>query len=165
MFCIFGFLLLMMVVVLVIGYLYGGLIVLFLLVVLVFFEVLLLFDNVIINVVILQWMSLFWQWMFLIIGIFIVVFGMWLVFLWVIIWIIVGLDFVCVMELVFCLLVYGVLEFVDGLFSYEKLIIVVYLQIVVFGGMFLLMFFLDFVVYDCDIKWLKWIEVFFVCIG
>lgn len=38
-------------------------------------------------------------------------------------------------------------------------------QIAAFGGMFLLMLFLDFVFHDRDIKWLKWLEVPFARIG
>lgn len=56
-------------------------------------------------------------------------------------------------------------EFPDGSPSYEKLIVAAHPQIAAFGGMFLLMLFLDFVFHDWDIKWLKWIEVPFARVG
>jgi hypothetical protein len=38
-------------------------------------------------------------------------------------------------------------------------------QIAAFGGIFLLMLFLDFIFYDREIKWLKWIEIPFARLG
>lgn len=164
-FRIFGFSLLMTVVALVTGYLHGGPTALFLLAVLALLEVSLSFDNAIINAAILQRMSPFWQRMFLTIGILIAVFGMRLVFPLAIIWTTAGLDPVRAMELALRPPAHGALEFADGSPSYEKLITAAHPQIAAFGGMFLLMLFLDFVVHDRDIKWLKWIEVPFARIG
>lgn len=164
-FRIFGFSLLMTVVALVTGYLHGGPTALFLLAVLALLEVSLSFDNAIINAAILQRMSPFWQRMFLTIGILIAVFGMRLVFPLAIIWTTAGLDPVRAMKLALRPPAHGALEFADGSPSYEKLITAAHPQIAAFGGMFLLMLFLDFVVHDRDIKWLKWIEVPFARIG
>jgi hypothetical protein len=82
-----------------------------------------------------------------------------------IVWATAGLDPIRAMELALNPPPNGALEFADGSPSYEKLIIAAHPQIAAFGGIFLLMLFLDFVFYDRDIKWLKWIEVPFARIG
>jgi uncharacterized protein len=147
------------------GYAHGGLNALFLLLALAVLEVSLSFDNAIINAAILQRMSPFWRQMFLTIGILISVFGMRLLFPLLIVWATAGLDPIRAMELALKPPPHGALEFPDGSPSYEKLIIAAHPQIAAFGGIFLLMLFLDFVFYDRDIKWLKWIEVPFARIG
>jgi uncharacterized protein len=147
------------------GYAHGGLNALFLLLALAVLEVSLSFDNAIINAAILQRMSTFWRQMFLTIGILISVFGMRLLFPLLIVWATAGLDPIRAMELALKPPPHGALEFPDGSPSYEKLIIAAHPQIAAFGGIFLLMLFLDFVFYDRDIKWLKWIEVPFARIG
>jgi len=147
------------------GYLHGGLSALFLLVVLGVLEVSLSFDNAIINAAVLKRMSLFWQRMFLTVGIVIAVFGMRLLFPLLIVWASAGLDPVRAMDLALNPPRNGALEFPDGSPSYEKLITAAHPQIAAFGGMFLLMLFLDFVFNDRDIKWLKWIEIPFARIG
>ncbi|OSC40594.1 DUF475 domain-containing protein [Mycobacterium decipiens] len=164
-FRIFGFSLLATVVALAVGYVHGGPTAVYLLAVLALLEVSLSFDNAIINAAILQRMSPFWQQMFLTIGILIAVFGMRLVFPLVIVWATAGLDPVRAMELALRPPAHGALEFPDGSPSYEKLITAAHPQIAAFGGMFLLMLFLDFVFHDRDIKWLKWIEIPFARIG
>ncbi|BBY40595.1 membrane protein [Mycobacterium mantenii] len=147
------------------GYSYGGFKDLYLLVVLAALEVSLSFDNAIINAAVLKRMSRFWQRMFLTIGILVAVFGMRLLFPLLIVWATAGLDPVRAMELALHPPPHGALEFPDGSPSYEKLVIVAHPQIAAFGGIFLLMLFLDFVFYDRDIKWLKWIEIPFARIG
>jgi hypothetical protein len=147
------------------GYAHGGLNALFLLLALAVLEVSLSFDNAIINAAILQRMSPFWRQMFLTIGILISVFGMRLLFPLLIVWATAGLDPIRAMELALKPPPHGALEFPDGSPSYEKLIIAAHPQIAAFGGIFLLMLFLDFVFYDRDIKWLKWIEVPFARVG
>jgi hypothetical protein len=147
------------------GYVHGGLNALFLLVVLAVLEVSLSFDNAIINAAVLKQMSPFWQKMFLTVGILIAVFGMRLVFPLLIVWATAGLDPVRAMELALNPPPNHALEFPDGSPSYEKLVLAAHPQIAAFGGMFLLMLFLEFVFYDRDIKWLKWIEVPFARIG
>lgn len=161
----FGFSLLVTALALVLGYWHGGLTALYLLVVLALLEVSLSFDNAIINAAVLKQMSHFWQQMFLTIGILVAVFGMRLVFPLVIVWATAGLDPVRAMELALHPPPNGALEFPDGSPSYQKLIAAAHPQIAAFGGIFLLMLFLEFVFHDRDIKWLKWIEVPFARIG
>jgi hypothetical protein len=162
---VFGFSLLVTALALVAGYAHGGLNALFLLVVLAVLEVSLSFDNAIINASILQRMSVFWRQMFLTVGILISVFGMRLAFPLLLIWATAGIDPVRAFELALNPPANGALEFPDGSPSYEKLVMSAHPQIAAFGGIFLLMLFLDFIVYDRDIKWLKWIEVPFARIG
>jgi hypothetical protein len=161
----FGISLLFTAAALAVGYAHGGVKDLFLLLVLAVLEVSLSFDNSIINAAILKRMSPFWRRMFLTVGILVAVFGMRLVFPLVIVWATAGIDPVRAMELALRPPPHGALEFPDGSPSYEKMIIAAHPQIAAFGGIFLLMLFLDFVVYDRDIKWLKWIEVPFARIG
>jgi hypothetical protein len=110
-------------------------------------------------------MSMFWQRMFLTVGILIAVFGMRFVFPLVIVWATAGLDPVRALKLALNPPPNHALEFPDGSPSYEKLVIAAHPAIAAFGGTFLLMLFLDFVFYDRDIKWLKWIEIPFARIG
>ncbi|OBG28287.1 DUF475 domain-containing protein [Mycobacterium sp. 852002-51057_SCH5723018] len=161
----FGFSLLCTVAALAVGYAHGGLNALFLLLVLAVLEVSLSFDNAIINAAILKRMSPFWRQMFLTVGILIAVFGMRLVFPLAIVWATAGIGPVRAMELALNPPPHGALEYPDGSPSYEKLIVAAHPQIAAFGGIFLLMLFLDFVFHDRDIKWLKWIEVPFARIG
>ncbi|MEM6106371.1 DUF475 domain-containing protein [Mycobacterium sp. 050272] len=162
---IFGISLLVTLAALALGYAHGGLNALFLLVALGVLEVSLSFDNAIINAAVLKRMSPFWRQMFLTIGILIAVFGMRLVFPLLIVWATAGLDPVRALHLALNPPPHGALEFPDGSPGYEKLVLSAHPQIAAFGGIFLLMLFLDFVVYDRDIKWLKWIEVPFARIG
>ena len=164
-FRIFGISLAVTTVALVAGYAHGGVTALFLLVVLAVLEVSLSFDNAIINAAVLQQMSVFWQRMFLTIGILIAVFGMRFVFPLVIVWGTAGLDPLRALELALNPPPNNALEFPDGSPSYEKLVIAAHPAIAAFGGTFLLMLFLDFVFHDRDIKWLKWIEIPFARIG
>jgi uncharacterized protein len=161
----FGISLLLTAAALAVGYAHDGLNGLFLLLALAVLEVSLSFDNAIINAAILQRMSPFWRQMFLTVGILISVFGMRLLFPLLIVWATAGLDPIRAMRLALNPPPHGALEFPDGSPSYEKLIIAAHPQIAAFGGIFLLMLFLDFVFYDRDIKWLKWIEVPFARIG
>ncbi len=162
---IFGISLAVTAAALVAGYAHGGLTALFLLVVLAVLEVSLSFDNAIINAAVLQQMSVFWQRMFLTIGILIAVFGMRFVFPLVIVWATAGLDPVRALQLALNPPPNHALEFPDGSPSYERLVIAAHPAIAAFGGTFLLMLFLDFVFHDRDIKWLKWIEIPFARIG
>lgn len=162
---VFGISLLVTAAALALGYVHGGLEDLFLLLVLAVLEVSLSFDNAIINAAVLKRMSPFWRQMFLTVGILIAVFGMRLLFPLVIVWVTAGIGPVRAMELALHPPPHGALEFPDGSPSYEKLIVAAHPQIAAFGGMFLLMLFLDFVFHDRDIKWLKWIEVPFARVG
>ncbi|MFF3259824.1 DUF475 domain-containing protein [Streptomyces sp. NPDC002932] len=110
-------------------------------------EISLSFDNAVINAGILKKMNAFWQKIFLTVGVLIAVFGMRLVFPVVIVAITAKL---------------GPIEAVDLSFNdpdrYKELVTDAHPAIASFGGMFLLMIFLDFIFEDRDIQWLRWIE-------
>ncbi|MFF1919926.1 DUF475 domain-containing protein [Streptomyces sp. NPDC058221] len=110
-------------------------------------EISLSFDNAVVNAGILKKMSAFWQKIFLTVGVLIAVFGMRLVFPVVIVAITAKL---------------GPIEAVDLSFNdpdrYKELVTDAHPAIAAFGGMFLLMIFLDFIFEDRDIQWLRWIE-------
>jgi hypothetical protein len=110
-------------------------------------EISLSFDNAVVNAGILKKMNAFWQKIFLTIGVLIAVFGMRLVFPVVIVAISAKL---------------GPIEAVDLAFTdrdqYQQYVTDAHPAIAAFGGMFLLMIFLDFVFEDREIKWLAWLE-------
>ncbi|MFF1851174.1 DUF475 domain-containing protein [Streptomyces sp. NPDC058204] len=110
-------------------------------------EISLSFDNAVVNAGILKKMNAFWQRIFLTVGILIAVFGMRLVFPVVIVAISAQL---------------GPIEAVDLALTdkdrYQELVTDAHPAIAAFGGMFLLMIFLDFIFEDRDIKWLGWLE-------
>ncbi|MFB6785885.1 DUF475 domain-containing protein [Streptomyces olivaceus] len=110
-------------------------------------EISLSFDNAVVNAGILKKMNAFWQKIFLTIGILIAVFGMRLVFPVVIVAVSAQL---------------GPIEAVDLALTdkdrYQELVTDAHPSIAAFGGMFLLMIFLDFIFEDRDIKWLGWLE-------
>ncbi|MFH9015199.1 DUF475 domain-containing protein [Streptomyces sp. NPDC017943] len=110
-------------------------------------EISLSFDNAVVNAGILKKMNAFWQKIFLTVGILIAVFGMRLVFPVVIVAISAQL---------------GPIEAVDLALTdkdrYQELVTDAHPSIAAFGGMFLLMIFLDFIFEDRDIKWLGWLE-------
>ncbi|WP_371597763.1 DUF475 domain-containing protein [Streptomyces sp. NBC_00564] len=110
-------------------------------------EISLSFDNAVVNAGILKKMSPFWQKIFLTVGVLIAVFGMRLVFPILIVAISASL---------------GPIEAVDLALNdadrYQELVTDAHPAIAAFGGMFLLMIFLDFIFEDRDIKWLGWLE-------
>ncbi|MDI5906107.1 DUF475 domain-containing protein [Streptomyces sp. 12257] len=110
-------------------------------------EISLSFDNAVVNAGILKKMNAFWQRIFLTIGVLIAVFGMRLVFPVVIVAISAKM---------------GPIEAVDLALNnkdhYQELVTDAHPAIAAFGGMFLLMIFLDFIFEDRDIKWLAWLE-------
>ena len=110
-------------------------------------EISLSFDNAVVNAGILKKMNAFWQKIFLTIGVLIAVFGMRLVFPVVIVAISAKL---------------GPIEAVDLALTdkdrYQQLVTDAHPSIAAFGGMFLLMIFLDFIFEDREIKWLAWLE-------
>ncbi|MGW6130244.1 DUF475 domain-containing protein [Cellulomonas sp. NPDC055163] len=137
---------------LVVAFLYGGPTALFLCLILGVLEVSLSFDNAVVNAKILVRMSDFWQKIFLTVGIAIAVFGMRLVFPLLIVGITADLSPV---EAISLAMEKGDPE-TPG--SYAYLLNEAHPQIAAFGGMFLLMLFLDFIFEDRDIKWLTWLE-------
>ncbi|MER7563031.1 DUF475 domain-containing protein [Streptomyces sp. NPDC048523] len=110
-------------------------------------EISLSFDNAVVNAGILKKMNAFWQKIFLTVGVLIAVFGMRLVFPVVIVAISAKM---------------GPIEAVDLALNnkdrYQELVTDAHPSIAAFGGMFLLMIFLDFIFEDRDIQWLRWIE-------
>lgn len=155
---IFGLSIIVTIVSLIVGFIYGSWEAFFLLVILGILEVSLSFDNAVINATVLQRMSLFWQRIFLTIGVLIAVFGMRLLFPLAIVYFASGLGPFQALDLALNPPADGALFFPDGRPSYEELITEAHPQIAAFGGVFLLMLFLDFIFEDRDIKWLHWIE-------
>jgi uncharacterized protein len=137
---------------LVAGFLYGGGTGLALAAILAVLEVSLSFDNAVVNATVLVRMSPFWQRIFLTVGVAIAVFGMRLVFPLLIVGITAKLTPVEAVRLA--------LEKGDpdkhGTYGY--LLHEAHPAIAAFGGLFLLMLFLDFVFEERDITWLSWIE-------
>ncbi|WP_367323364.1 DUF475 domain-containing protein [Streptomyces sp. HUAS ZL42] len=110
-------------------------------------EISLSFDNAVVNAGILKKMNAFWQKIFLTLGILIAVFGMRLVFPVVIVAISAKVGPIEAVQLA-----------LDEPDRYEDLVTDAHPAIAAFGGMFLLMIFLDFIFEDRDIQWLRWIE-------
>ncbi len=137
---------------LVIALLYGGWTALFLCVILGILEVSLSFDNAVVNASILQRMNEFWQKIFLTVGIVIAVFGMRLVFPLLIVEITAGLGPIEAIKLAM------EQRPIEDPTSYAALLTAAHPQIAAFGGMFLLMLFLDYIFEDRDITWLSVIE-------
>ncbi len=148
----FGVSLVVAVVGLVLGYLYGGGKGLALAAILAVLEVSLSFDNAVVNATVLVRMSPFWQKIFLTVGVAIAVFGMRLVFPLLIVGITAKLSPVEAVKLA--------LEKGDpgkkG--SYGYLLHQAHPAIAAFGGLFLLMLFLDFMFEEREHTWLSWIE-------
>ncbi|MGI8678811.1 MAG: DUF475 domain-containing protein [Jatrophihabitans sp.] len=137
---------------LVLGFVYGGPTGLALTAILAILEVSLSFDNAVVNATVLVRMSPFWQKIFLTVGVAIAVFGMRLIF---------PLLIVCLsaqkspVEAIRLALEKGDPN-QKGTYGY--LLHQAHPTIAAFGGMFLLMLFLDFVFEEREITWLSWIE-------
>jgi uncharacterized protein len=110
-------------------------------------EISLSFDNAVVNAGILKKMSAFWQKIFLTVGVLIAVFGMRLVFPVVIVAISAKIGPIDAVDLA-----------LNNKDHYQELVTDAHPAIAAFGGMFLLMIFLDFIFEDRDIQWLRWIE-------
>jgi hypothetical protein len=132
---------------LVAAFFYGGWTAFGIVAILSILEISLSFDNAVVNAGVLKKMNAFWQKIFLTIGILIAVFGMRLVFPVVIVALSAKM---------------GPIEAVDLALTnkdrYQELVTDAHPAIAAFGGMFLLMIFLDFIFEERDIKWLHWIE-------
>ncbi|MGV9288912.1 DUF475 domain-containing protein [Streptomyces sp. NPDC003719] len=129
------------------GVLYDGWTALGLVAILAVLEISLSFDNAVINAGILKKMNAFWQKIFLTVGILIAVFGMRLVFPVVIVAISARLSPWNAVHLA-----------LTDKDRYQQLVTDAHPSIAAFGGMFLLMIFLDFILEDRDIKWLGALE-------
>ncbi|MFD7664803.1 DUF475 domain-containing protein [Streptomyces sp. NPDC059788] len=110
-------------------------------------EISLSFDNAVINAGILRKMNAFWQKIFLTVGILIAVFGMRLVFPVVIVAITAKMGPIEAVDLA-----------INDKAQYEHLVTAAHPAIAAFGGMFLIMIFLDFIFEEREHKWLSWLE-------
>ncbi|ONK14689.1 DUF475 domain-containing protein [Streptomyces sp. MP131-18] len=110
-------------------------------------EISLSFDNAVVNAGVLKRMNEFWQRIFLTIGILIAVFGMRLVFPVAIVSITASLGPIEAVELA-----------LDDPDQYEQLVTDAHPSIAAFGGMFLLMIFLNFIFQEREHRWIGWLE-------
>ncbi|MGV9481798.1 DUF475 domain-containing protein [Gordonia aichiensis] len=155
---IFGLSTVVTVLALVVAFVYGGWEAVALAAILGVLEISLSFDNAVINATVLERMSAFWQRMFLTVGMIIAVFGMRLLFPLIIVWVTAGLDPVEAFRLAMNPPPDGAETFADGSPSYETILTDAHPQIAAFGGMFLLMLFLNFILSNRDLTWLTWVE-------
>lgn len=118
--------------------------------ILIVLEVSLSFDNAVVNASVLDRMSRFWQQMFLTVGMVIAVFGMRLVFPLLIVGVTAHLGPVEAVRLA--------LRGGTGPGTYADHLAHAHGQIAAFGGLFLLMLFLDFVLTEREHVWLGWLE-------
>nr|WP_269437428.1 MULTISPECIES: DUF475 domain-containing protein [unclassified Arthrobacter] len=137
---------------LVIAFFYGGVEALVLCAILGVLEISLSFDNAVVNARILEKMSPFWQKMFLTVGILIAVVGMRIIFPLLIVGISASMNPIDALQLA---LEKGDPE-QEGTYGY--ILHEAHPQIAAFGGLFLLMIFLDFMFEERDIRWLRWLE-------
>jgi hypothetical protein len=136
----------------VVAYFYGGWRAAGLTLILGILEITLSFDNAVVNAKVLERMSEKWQQIFLTIGIVIAVFGMRLVFPLLVVGITAHLNPAEAVRLAF---EKGPLSDPN---SYASLLQDAHPQIAAFGGMFLLLLFLDWTFEDREITWLTWLE-------
>ncbi|MGX9890068.1 DUF475 domain-containing protein [Streptomyces sp. NPDC002276] len=129
------------------GVWYGGWTAFGVIAILAVLEISLSFDNAVVNAGILKKMSAFWQRIFLTVGVLIAVFGMRLAFPVVIVAVTAKKNPIDAVNLA-----------LTDKDRYEQLVTDAHPAIAAFGGMFLLMIFLDFIFEDRDIKWLGWLE-------
>ncbi|MET7638667.1 DUF475 domain-containing protein [Streptomyces sp. NPDC005438] len=110
-------------------------------------EISLSFDNAVVNASIVKKLNPFWQRIFLTIGILIAVFGMRLVFPVVIVAITAKKGPIEAVQMA-----------MEDREKYEAMVTDAHPAIAAFGGMFLLMIFLDFIFEDREVKWFGWLE-------
>lgn len=110
-------------------------------------EISLSFDNAVVNAGVLKKMNAFWQKIFLTIGILIAVFGMRLVFPVVVVAISAQIGPIEAVQVA-----------LDNPDRYEQLVTDAHPAIAAFGGMFLLMIFLNFIFEERENKWFGWLE-------
>ncbi|MCI4066018.1 DUF475 domain-containing protein [Micromonospora sp. R77] len=131
---------------------YGGPAALAIAAILAVLEVSLSFDNAVVNATVLERMSPFWQKLFLTLGIAIAVIGMRMAFPLAVVGLTAQLS---PGEAINLALAKGDPQ-VPGTYGY--LLHEAHPAIAAFGGVFLLMLFLDFVFEERDIRWLSWLE-------
>jgi hypothetical protein len=115
-------------------------------------EISLSFDNAVVNATVLKRMNPFWQKIFLTVGVLIAVFGMRLIFPLLVVGLTAHLSPSTVIDLA-----------LDSSKTFEGQTYADYLAaanpaIAAFGGIFLLMIFLDFIFEEKDFNWLRWLE-------
>ncbi|MEU6170415.1 DUF475 domain-containing protein [Streptantibioticus parmotrematis] len=110
-------------------------------------EISLSFDNAVINAGILRKLNAFWQRIFLTVGVLIAVFGMRLVFPVAIVAITAKINPIDAVKVA-----------VNDPDRYQHLVTNAHPAIAAFGGVFLLMIFLDFILEEREIAWLAWLE-------
>jgi hypothetical protein len=111
-------------------------------------EISLSFDNAVINATILRRMNEFWQRLFLTVGVLIAVFGMRLLFPIIVVALTAHLGPLDVIDLA-----------VNNQAAYADKMHAAHPAIAAFGGIFLLMIYLDFMLDpERDVQWLRWIE-------
>ncbi len=136
----------------IVAYFYGGWKAAGLTLILGILEITLSFDNAVVNAKVLERMSEKWQQIFLTIGIVIAVFGMRLVFPLLVVGITAHLNPAEAVRLAF------EKGDVHTPGSYAYLLAEAHPQIAAFGGMFLLLLFLDWTFEEREITWLSWLE-------
>jgi len=137
---------------LIVAFFYGGVHALALTAILGVLEISLSFDNAVINARILERMSAFWQKLFLTVGILIAVVGMRILFPLVIVGIAAQMNPFQALDLA----LQG--GSIDTPGTYAHILHEAHPQIAAFGGIFLLMIFLDFMFEDRDLRWLSVLE-------
>ena len=137
---------------LVVAFFYGGVEALILCAILGVLEISLSFDNAVVNARILEKMNAFWQKIFLTVGILIAVLGMRIAFPLLIVGVTANLNPVQAIQLA---LEKGDIH-TPGTYAY--LLHDAHPQIAAFGGVFLLMLFLDFMFEERELHWLRLLE-------
>jgi hypothetical protein len=156
----FGWALASTIVALAVAGILGGSSALALVAILIVLEISLSFDNAVVNAAVLGRLSPFWQRLFLTIGVVVAVFGMRVLFPLVIVGITAHLN----PARAFRLARAG--GPVDTPGTYANVLAAAHPQIAAFGGVFLLMLFLDFVLNPArELHWLTWLEVPLARIG
>ena len=110
-------------------------------------EISLSFDNAVVNASVLKGWDDFWKMIFLTVGILIAVFGMRLVFPIVIVAVTADLGMMQVVDLA-----------LNNPEEYSARLMAHHAEISAFGGIFLLLVFLNFVFDDKDVHWFNWLE-------
>ncbi|WP_114423062.1 DUF475 domain-containing protein [Nocardioides houyundeii] len=134
------------------AFLLGGPTVFALVLILCVLEISLSFDNAVVNATILERMNPFWQKMFLTVGILIAVFGMRLVFPLLLVGITASLGPIEAIQLA----IEG--GSIDEPGTYAYLLHEAHPAIAAYGGMFLMLLFLDFIFETREHTWLSWLE-------
>jgi len=120
--------------------------------ILIVLEISLSFDNAVVNARILERMNPYWQRLFLTVGVLIAVFGMRLIFPLILV---AATAHIGPIEVVKLAIEGGAVD-TPGTYAYE--LHHAHPAIAAFGGMFLLMLFLDFIFEEHEYSWLRWIE-------